>query len=208
MLFDRLQTTLVEYPDGKVGGYVVPAGVVSIGVSAFLECTNLTSVTIPDTVTNIGSQAFGECSYLSRVTIGNRLATIGDYAFQYCVFLKSLYFTGNAPTTNSDVLTGDMFATVYYSPGTTGWGSTYDGLPAVLWNPQVQNDASFGLLNNQFGFDISGNSNLVVVVEATTNLLNPVWLPVVTNSLTSGSSHFSDVQSANYPGRFYRLSVP
>ena len=82
------------------------------------------------------------------------------------------------------------------------------GLPTVLWNPQVQNDASFGVQTNQFGFNITGSSNLVIVVEACTNLANPVWQPVQTNTLTGGSSYFSDPQWTNYPARFYRLRSP
>ena len=79
----------------------------------------------------------------------------------------------------------------------------------MLWNPQVQTiGASFGVQTNQFGFTITGSSNLVVVVEACTNLVNPVWVPVGTTTLTGGSSSFSDPQWTNYPARFYRLGPP
>jgi hypothetical protein len=33
------------------------------------------------------------------------------------------------------VFDGDNNATVYYLPWTTGWGSTYGGLPTAVWNP-------------------------------------------------------------------------
>jgi hypothetical protein len=97
---------------------------------------------------------------------------------------------------------GDSNATVYYLPGTTGWGETFGGRPIMLWNPQAQN---LGERANQFGFTITGTSNLVIVVEACTNLANPVWSQVGTNTLTGGSSYFSDPQWTNYPARFYRL---
>ena len=106
-------------------------------------------------------------------------------------------------------------ATVYYLPGTTGWDNfaLLTGLPTVLWNPQAQNDSSFGVQNNQFGFNIAGSSNLVIVVEACTNFASPVWQPVQTNTLntfigTNGTSYFSDPQYANYPARFYRFRSP
>ena len=51
-------------------------------------------------------------------------------------------------------------------------------------------------------------TNLSVVVEACTNLANPIWSPVGTNTLTGGSSYFSDSQWTNYPGRFYRFRSP
>ena len=55
---------------------------------------------------------------------------------------------------------------------------------------------------------ISWATNASVVVEACTNLANPVWCAVGTNTLTSGSSCFSDPQWTNYPARFYRLRSP
>jgi uncharacterized delta-60 repeat protein len=72
-------------------------------------------------------------------------------------------------------------------------------------------DGSKGIVSNKFGFNITGSSNLVIVVEASTNLTN--WLPVSTNTLntfigTNGSSYFSDSQWTNYHGRFYRLRSP
>ncbi len=48
-------------------------------------------------------------------------------------------------------------------------------------------------------------SGRTVVVEACTNLANPVWFPVATNTLAGDSIYFSDPESSNYPGRFYRL---
>jgi hypothetical protein len=65
---------------------------------------------------------------------------------------------------------------------------------------------------NCFGFNITGTSNLVVVVEAC-SLANPTWIPVGTNKLntfvgTNGTSYFSDSQWTNYPVRCYRLRSP
>jgi hypothetical protein len=138
--------------------------------------------------------------------------------FVDCPNLTSVYFAGNAPTVNGYVfsangeLPGNNNVTVYYLPGTTGWTQfvTLSGAAmSVLWNPQVQTgDASFGVQSNQFGFNITGSSNLVIVVEACTNFSNPVWQPVSTNTLTGGLSYFSDSQWTNYPSRFYRLRSP
>ena len=69
-------------------------------------------------------------------------------------------------------------------------------------------DGSFGVKTNQFGFNINWASGQVVVVQACTNLSNPAWLPLQTNTLTSGSVYFSDPQWTNYPGRYYRLRWP
>ena len=45
--------------------------VTSIGSSAFLGCSGLTSITIPSFVTSIGKQAFSSCSKLTSVTFNN-----------------------------------------------------------------------------------------------------------------------------------------
>ena len=61
---------------------------------------------------------------------------------------------------------------------------------------------------NCFGFNITGPTNLVIVVESTTNLVNSPWAPVTTNTLIDGSSYFSDPTWTNSPARFYRLRSP
>jgi hypothetical protein len=137
------------------------------------------------------------------LTIPKSVTSIGDFAFLNDYLLNTVYFEGNAPSLGSSVF--DDTLTVYFLPGTTGWTTPFGGMPAVLWNPQAQ---TLGVRTNKFGFNIIGSSNLVIVVEACTNLANPAWTPVGTNTLTGGSSYFSDSQWTNYPGRFYRLRSP
>ena len=217
--------------DGTITGYTGSGGVVNIpstindlpvtgiGNYAFQYCTNLTSVTVPNSVTNIGEFAFYYCRSLTSITIGNGVTNIGNYAFYYCTSLTGIYFQGNAPHLGSYVFLAVGNATVYYLPGTTGWWGPkgepmFGGRPTVLWNPQARTgDASFGVRTNRFGFNITGNSNLVIVVEACSNLTNPTWFPLQTNTLntyigTNGTSYFSDPDWTNYPGRFYRLRSP
>ena len=181
----------------------------NIGSEAFYYCTSLTSVTIGNGVTNIGSYAFQDCPNLIRVAIGNSLTSIQDYAFENCTSLMSVFFYGNPPAADSSVFIYDDNVTVYYLPSATGWTDFFATYPAVLWNPQVQTSgASFGVRTNQFGFNITGASGLTLVVEACTNLANPVWFPVGTNTFTGDSSYFGDPRWTNYPGRFYRLRSP
>jgi hypothetical protein len=124
-----------------------------------------------------------------------------------------VYFQGNSPSLGgSSVFVGDTHPIVYYLPGTTGWTSTFGGRPTALWflpNPVILTSGpSFGVKTNQFGFIISWATNVPVIVEASTNLANPAWSPVATNTLTSGSSYFRDPQWTNYPARFYRIRSP
>jgi hypothetical protein len=96
-------------------------------------------------------------------------------------------------------------------PGTTGWGAMFDGRLTAPWflpNPVILNhSAGFGVQPGGFGFTISWATNVSVVVEAATNLANPVWIPVSTNNtLTGGTNYFSDPQWTNYPMRYYRAA--
>ncbi len=63
-------------------------------------------------------------------------------------------------------------------------------------------DGSMGFVSNKFGFNLSGQSGQVVVVEGSTNLVN--WLPLQTNTLGSSPLYFSDPGSSNFNRRFYR----
>jgi hypothetical protein len=144
------------------------------------------------------------------VTVGNSVTAIGDQAFYFCSGLKGVYFKGNAPVLGgSDVFNLAGNATVYYLPRAADWPTppaTFGGRPAVPWNPQVLNDASFGVVANLFGFTITGTSGMVVVVEACTDLAN--WSPLQTIPLAAGSFHFSDADWTNHSARFYRLRMP
>lgn len=262
VLFDKGFTTLLQFPGGWTGSYIVPDGISTIGYESFADCTRLTSVILPESVTNIEAYAFIFCTSLTSITIPSGVNTIpeytfaedssltnvtisgggtgvgsqassavvpagtgavhanvsslGSYVFSNCTGLSSIYFSGNAPAVDGTDFGSDNAATAYYLPGTTGWAdfTAVTGIPAVPWNPQAQtSDGSFGVRAHQFGFNIAGGSNLVVVVMACTNLASPVWTPVSTNTLdtisgTNGVSYFSDPQSTNYPRRFYRFSFP
>ncbi len=211
----------------------LPEGVVSIGASAFEACWELTAITIPPQVTRIGDSTFGYCRKLTRVELPDILVYIGVNAFYLCDSLVSvripasvttidrqafitcsaltgLYFLGNAPSFGTGAgpfyETGNV--TVYYLPGTTGWGAWVDDRPAVPWNPQVQSGAGFGIRSGHFGFGLTNAGSPVVVIEACTNLAGPVWFPVSTNTLTGGCFAFSDTQTTNHPARFYRFRMP
>ena len=68
----------------------IPSSVTSIEYEAFTYCSSLTSVTIPNSVTSIGDHAFYGCSSLTSVTIPNSVTSIGNYAFWGCSSLTSI----------------------------------------------------------------------------------------------------------------------
>ena len=211
----------------KLTSVTLPNGITNIGDNAFANAGELgqsilTNISLPDTITTIGNYAFfGLNSHIGRfqgfegstvttLIIPGTVSSIGDFSFEF-ISLTAIFFLGNAPKLGDQgwLYHFDQYSNapvVYHLPGTTGWGAIYGGLPTMLWNPQIQTTApNFGVRTNQFGFAISGSSNLAVVVEASTKLDNTIWLPVSTNILTGGSSYFNDPNWINYPSRFYRL---
>jgi hypothetical protein len=188
----------------------IPGSVASIGPYAFYECADLTNVTIPGSVSNIGIGAFEQCYTLTSVTIPGSVTSIGDYAFSQTP-VTNFYFAGNAPAVDSSAFDSVANPTVYYLPGTIGWVefSANTGVSAALWNPVIQTrDGGFGVRNNQFGFNITGPTNLVVVVEACGNLAGPVWTPIETVTLVNGLFRFSEPMQTNISRRFYGLGLP
>jgi hypothetical protein len=190
----------------------IPHSVTSIGIWVFHGCTSVTHIAIPNSITSITAWAFSGCTSLTSITIPSSVTSIGDGAFIGCTSLTGVYFLGDSPGTASDVFNRADFVTVYYLPGTTGWGPTYAGRPTAWWvlpYPVILTTATtFGLQNNSFGFRISWATNSSVIVDAATDLSNPTWSPVSTNALIDGWSLFSDADWANYLTRFYRARSP
>jgi hypothetical protein len=192
----------------------IPGSVTDIAVETFQFCFSLTSVTIPNSVTSIGEGAFDSCSSLTNLTIPNSVTDIGEGAFEFCDSLAGVFFTGNPPTADKSVFLGVTNATIYYLSSATGWSSSFGGRPAVLWNPLIgANGSDFGVKDGQFGFNIIGTANIPIVVEACTNLANPVWVPLQPLSLTNsvaiyGFVYFGEPFQAESSGRFYRISSP
>ena len=205
--------------DGCAGltNITIPNSVTNIGSWAFDGCSSLTSVTIPNGITFIRDHAFEDCSGLTNVTFGSGVSTIGGWAFDGCTNITGLYFQGNSLpgySVSASAFSNNIHAIVYYLRGTTGWYGIWNysinGFFSTMpWRPRVQTgDASFGVQTNQFGFNINWASGQLVVVETCTNLVNPVWSTMGTNTIISGTSYFSDPQWTNYPDRFYRVRSP
>jgi len=147
VLFNRDQTTLVEYPASKpIASYAIPDSVTDIGPGAFSDSElatitiskNVTSIpggafqdsqfltriTIPNGVTNIGGGAFSSCFSLTNVTMANGVTSIGDRAFAFCASLTNITMPGSVTSIGyeafieCDHLTGVVF--LGQSPPTLG----------------------------------------------------------------------------------------
>lgn len=157
VLFNPTGTLLIQFPSGRNGHYTIPNSVTTIGANAFeyatglssitigngvtdiqdgafYNCYNLTSVAIGNSVANIGPWAFGGCSSLTSIALPNSVAIIGDQAFAYCYGLIGVVFNGDAPILGgANVFDNGGNLTVYYLPGTSGWGATLGGRPTAPW---------------------------------------------------------------------------
>ena len=71
-------------------GVTIPDSVTSIGGGAFLRCINLTRVNIPTSVTSIESATFSNCSSLASITIPDSVTSIGGGAFGGCTSLTGI----------------------------------------------------------------------------------------------------------------------
>jgi hypothetical protein len=157
----------------------------------------------------IGDGAFFSCSSLASITIPNSATHIGDVCFAFSPNLTAAYFQGDAPSVGPTafvLLSQADPTTVYYLPGTMGWGPTFASRPTALWllaNPVILT-TSLGVYDGGFGFRVSWATNASVAVEATTNLLNPVWQTLFIEPLVDGWFDFRDPQWMSISNRFYR----
>ena len=110
VLFDKAQSTLIQYPIGREGGYAIPGTVTNIMDSAFSGSAGLTSLALPNSVSGIGERAFDGCTglvsltvdtttlgatfsgftNLNNVTIGNGVTRIDGAAFSGCTGLMNI----------------------------------------------------------------------------------------------------------------------
>lgn len=132
VLIDRVAGALIVCPQGKIGSYSIPEGIVSIGDYAFAGCTRLTIVTVPQS-----------------------LAKLGQWAFVHCTHLVGTYFTGNVPAAVdwSSVFVGAPGVIVYHRPSANGWTPVPPELdrPMARWLDPIQYGdwlPTSGLLNS------------------------------------------------------------
>jgi uncharacterized repeat protein (TIGR03803 family) len=106
---------------------------------------------------------------------------------------------------------GNFYGTTEHG-GAGGSGVVFElsgvpsGVPQMPLNILVA-DGNFGVRSNRFGFDYTGPVGPAIVIQAIADLASPTWIPLATNTLTTGTAYFSDPQWTNFPPRFYRLQM-
>ena len=158
VLFNRSQTSLIEFPEGTFGSYTIPNGVLSIndwafedsgltsvtipesvssiGVAAFNQCFNLTSIEIPAAVTNIGDSAFDLCYKMTSLTIADGVPSIGYNAFAYCSGLTSVTIPASVTNIGDSAFAGCASLTQVYFKGNApslGGGAVFHDDTATVY---------------------------------------------------------------------------
>jgi hypothetical protein len=95
---------LATFQFTDVTAVVIEDDVTSIGGNAFLDCTNLKSVTFksPSSVTSIGDAAFRRCTSLASITIPDSVTSIGQDVFWHCQNLLEIIVSESNPNFSND----------------------------------------------------------------------------------------------------------
>jgi hypothetical protein len=157
---------------GPGGDVVIPSitnGLLVIGVAdrAFVDCTNVTSVTLPTSITNLGVCAFWGCTSLASAAVNGSLTSIGDFAFADCFSLTRVTI---APSVSSigfgafefcaSLTNVTITSTVTNIGGSAFYGC--DSLTSVFFQgntPAIPDDSVFGEADNATVYYVPGTTN-------------------------------------------------
>lgn len=156
-----------------------PSSVTTIGNSAFLNCAGLTTAAIPAGVTSIGPNAFAYCGNLSSVVFSGSGASIAGDTFEGCSNLQSVLFKRDAPADAAWTTNLPVAPTVFYLPGTAGWGPAFGSLATQLFAP-VAVAPTYGPAAG-FRFFWTGTGTIPMNVQRTTSLTG-TWSVLSTNN--------------------------
>jgi hypothetical protein len=202
----------------------IPASVTNITGVLFAGCTNMPNIMVDPLnsyYSSIGGVLFDKAGTAlmeypsgksaSTYTIPSRVTNIVGNAFGICPTLTSVCFAGNAPSYAGNVFYQDFaLSSVYYVSGTTGWGSTFSGIPTT---PCAQCAPNVPVLQTPV---IMTNSKVLLTwaaplgatcqLQYKTNLNQPNWINIgspvlasnivvsVTNAIGSDKQRFYRVQ--------------
>ena len=117
VVFDKDMTTLLCCPAGKLGDYIMPASVTTIGDYGFYYCRSLLSIMLPLSLKTIGNHAFRFCSSLKTIALPPNLVDIQHDAFSQCLALKSfLCYAPNVPHILSSTFNANNYKVPLYVP--------------------------------------------------------------------------------------------
>ena len=124
VVFDVAKTSVLFFPRGKTGTYVLPATLTTIPNGVFANVDKLTTLQIPNTVTYIGSQAFYYAKITNYEFYGDAVDTkliIDEKAFDHATF-NNLTLPANTGAIGVDAFYYAKAKTIVLSEGITEIG--------------------------------------------------------------------------------------
>ncbi len=149
----------------------IPNGVKSIENGAFSGCSDLTSITIPNSVTSMGNSTFENCSGLTSITIPNSVTSIGNSAFYGCSGLTSITIPNSVTSIGNYAFTYcSGLISITIPDGVTSIGSSAfrdcSGLTSVTIGNGV---TSIGLYAFDFCSGLTSITNMAIVPQTITS---------------------------------------
>lgn len=110
----------------------IPESVTYIEGCAFYNCTNITSISIPNSVTCIEYSAFCNCSSLTSINIPDSITRLWDYTFRGCTSLTSIILPESITTIDYEAFDSCTALTdVTFKGSSSKWNAINK---ATFWN--------------------------------------------------------------------------
>ena len=136
-------------------------GLRDLGAMAFHGCESLQDVALPPSVRQIGMMAFEGCTSLSRVNLPEGLVTIGSDAFSGCTSLASISIPSTVQKLESSAFLGctSLAAVTILTPECGNWFKGNSYIKEVTLGESVERivDAAFENCRNLAAFTVTDN---------------------------------------------------
>lgn len=205
VLFNQNQTTLISFPEGKAGDYAVPDSVTNIGVYAFYDSTNLTSVALSSNVITIQNYALYNCPGLISITVDtNNLwySSVAGVLFDKSQDTLIQYPASNAATSYAmpDSVTNIGMEAFYGCPNLSS--VTLGTNVAIVGDAAFENSTALGSISLPDSVTVIGGDAFaecagltnITIGAGVTNILDQAFLgcPSVTSiAVAAGNPNFS-----------------
>ena len=118
ILYTADMQTLVQYPNGKNEvNLVIKDGVRRIERASVYENYTIETITLPETLNTIGIYAFKDCRQLTSIELPADVGKVEEHAFAGCSSLKQVVVRNTATLFEANVFENDMEVVLYAPEG-------------------------------------------------------------------------------------------